>query len=75
VISRVGSNLHISYYGNSWQLVQIDSLKFVFRVPAFGTIFPVLVVFAQDPGTRAITALSAQLVLNPAPLMIPFNKR
>ena len=75
VVSGVGSSLYISYYGNSWQLMPLVGLQFLFKVPAFGTIFPVLVVFAKDAGSGAITGLSAQLVLRPNPIMIPFTKR
>ncbi|MGA2291644.1 MAG: DUF3471 domain-containing protein [Bradyrhizobium sp.] len=74
VVSSAGNRLQISYYESSWELRQLSDLQFVFKVLAFGTEFPVLVMFSKDAG-GAITAFSASLVLKPQVLMIPFAKR
>jgi CubicO group peptidase (beta-lactamase class C family) len=73
-ISRSGNNLAISYYGSSWPLVATSATAFGFMVPAFGTIFPVAGSFTKN-GSGAISGLSANLVLQPHPLEIPFTKR
>ncbi len=73
VVSRSGNSLSISYYGSSWPLQPLSDTIFLFSVPAFGTIFPVKVVFGKD-NTGAINSFAAHLVLAP-PLDIPFAKR
>jgi CubicO group peptidase (beta-lactamase class C family) len=75
VVSSAGNRLQISYYESSWELTQRSDLQFLFKVRAFGTEFPVLVMFSKDAGSGAITAFSASLVLKPHVLMIPFAKR
>lgn len=74
VVSRNGDSLFISYYGLSWPLGQFGDTTFLFTVPAFGADFPVLVEYSRDAG-GAITGFSAQLVLQPRLMMIPFTKR
>jgi len=74
VVSRSGDCLFISYYGSSWPLEQFGDTTFLFTVPAFGASFPVLVEYSRDAG-GAITGFSAQLVLQPRLMMIPFTKR
>jgi hypothetical protein len=73
VVSHSGNNLSITYYGSSWSLQPLSDTIFLFKVPAFGTVFPVKVVFAKD-NTGAITSFDAGLVLTP-PLDITFTKR
>jgi CubicO group peptidase (beta-lactamase class C family) len=73
-ISRAGANLVINYYGSSWPLLATSAKDFAFAVPAFGTIFPVKGSFAKN-GSGAVTGLSADLVLQPHTLKIPFTKR
>jgi CubicO group peptidase (beta-lactamase class C family) len=73
-IGMAGRNLTISYYGSSWPMQPITDIFFEFQVPAFGTIFPVLVAFESDaPG--GIKGFKAPLVELPTVLMIPFEKR
>jgi CubicO group peptidase (beta-lactamase class C family) len=73
VVSRCGDGLNISYYGSSWPLQPVSDKLFAFRVPAFGTIFPVRVVFAED-SAGAIKSLAATLVLQPTVIDIIFDK-
>ena len=76
VVGRVGNSLNISYYGLSWPLEPLSDTLFRFRVDAFGTEFPVAVVFTRQNGTTGpIIAFAASLVLFPRVLMIPFLKR
>ncbi len=73
VVSRSGNNLNISYYGLSWPLQPLSDTTFRFVIRAFGTLFPVFVIFARDGG-GAIASFAASLVLPPVPL-VPFLKR
>jgi CubicO group peptidase (beta-lactamase class C family) len=74
VVSSAGNHLQISYYESSWELTQLSELQFLFKVQAFGTEFPVVVMFSKN-GSGAVMAFSASLVLKPRVLMIPFAKR
>jgi len=74
VVSRCGDNLNISYYGSSWPLQPFSDTLFAFEVPAFGTIFPVKVVFTKDDA-GGMKSLAATLVLQPTVLDIAFDKR
>jgi CubicO group peptidase (beta-lactamase class C family) len=69
VVSRSGNSLNISYYGWSWPLLPASDTLFWVLVPAFGTTFPVRVVFAADKSSFAAT-----LVLHPQ-IAVPFVKR
>ena len=73
-IGKSGAGLTISYYGSSWPLTAISDVLLEFQVPAFGTIFSVLVIF-QTTTSGSITGFNAPLVAQPAVLMIPFAKR
>ena len=74
VVSKKGDDLYISYYGSSWKLGQFGDTTFLFSVEAFGGAFPVLVEYSRDAGGD-IAGFSAQLVLQPRLMMIPFTKR
>ena len=74
VVSPNGAKLSINYYGQSWDFDRVGATTFLFVVPAFGTNFPVLVEYFRDPN-GAIAGLSAQIVLQPRLMMIPFTKR
>jgi hypothetical protein len=69
VVSRSGNSLNISYYGLSWPLLPASDTLFWVLVSAFGTTFPVRVVFAADKSSFAAT-----LVLHPQ-IAVPFVKR
>ena len=47
VVSLIGGSLYISYYGTSWPLSRFGGTTFLFKVQAFGTIFPVLVEYCK----------------------------
>jgi CubicO group peptidase (beta-lactamase class C family) len=74
VVSRCGDSLNISYYGSSWPLQSFTDTLFAFQVPAFGTIFPVKVVFTKDTA-GGMKSLAATLVLQPTVIDIAFDKR
>lgn len=73
VVSRCGDGLNISYYGSSWPLQPLSDTLFAFLVPAFGTTFPVKVVFARD-SAGVMKSLAATLALQPTVIDITFDK-
>ena len=78
VVSRSGNTLNLSYYDLTWPLVplplQPSGMWFKFDVPAFGTDFTVFVQFARG-SSGAIESFTADLVVQPEVLWIPFAKR